>query len=186
MSEIFSMTGEPGSMDVLRILGAVLVAVSGMLLGMAFQNEMRQRMWILQDLQRGILRLRQEIEYLKVPLEEASLHTGESLQEPMASFFTETGKKLGKLPGASFAAVWQEMEEQYLEDAPLKQEDCELIRQLGTALEQMEPGGGRVLLLFEQRAEAALEQACREYREKAQLYRRLGMMGGIFLVILFL
>ena len=69
----------------------------------------------------------------------------------------------------------------------MKQEDLELIRQLGVQLERMEPGGGSGFLeMIEQRVETALAEAREEYRGKAQLYKRLGMMGGIFLVILLL
>ena len=174
-------------MAAFKIAGVILVAVSGALLGMVFQRELHQRILLLQDFQQGLLFLHQEITYLKVPLGEAALNAGQPLLEPLASFFRETGKKLEKLPGSSFLEVWTEMEERYLEDIALKQEDLELIRQLGVQLERMEPGGGSSFLeMFEQRVEAALAEAREEYRGKAQLYRRLGMMGGIFLVILLL
>lgn len=181
------MTGGQEYMAVFKIVGALLVAVSGALLGIVCQNELYQRILLLQDFQRGLLFLHQEIVYLKLPLEEAALRAGRSLRNPLNSFFQEIGAALEKLTGTSFLAVWEEMGERYLTGTALKKEDLELIRQLGIQLEQLEPGGSSSFFtMFEQRFEMAWTEARDEYKEKAQLYKRLGMMGGIFLVILLL
>lgn len=170
-----------------KIAGAFLVAVCAALMGIAFQDDMKKRTGMLQDLYRGFLLLRQEIDYMKFPLEEAMIHISRSLKEPWASFFRETGKKLGLLPGLPFLEVWKEMGQRYLEESPLKKEDWDLLWQLGVQLERMEPGDrSGIFGALEQRIRTALSEASEEYREKAQLYKRLGMMGGIFLVILLL
>lgn len=172
---------------VLKAAGSLLVAVCTWLLGAAFQNDLKQRILLLEDFQRGVLLLHQEIEYLKLPLGEAALLAGKSLREPLSAFFEEVGRELERLPGTPFFMVWRECGVRNLLDTALKEEDLELFWQLGIQLERMEPGGGSAFFgMFEQRLEAALSGAVEEHREKAQLYKRLGMMGGIFLVILLL
>ena len=64
------------------------------------------------------------------------------------------------------------------------QEDRELLLQLGRQLaspETLERGG--FLTVYERRLEELIQKAEKEYQNKAQLYGRLGVLGGIFLVI---
>ena len=170
----------------LKAAGSLLVFVFTGMMGMAVRNDMRQRILLLQDLHKGILLIHQEIDYLKAPLEEAIQHEGASLREPLSSFFRAMGKRLEALPGASFSVIWEEEMERHLKGSLLKRADMDLIRQLGKQLEDLELGGRNgMLTVFEQRLEALLQEAGEEYKSKAQLYCRLGLMGGIFLVILF-
>lgn len=165
----------------------MLILVFCGLMGIAFQSDMRQRIVLLQDFYRGILLLHQEITFLKFPLEEAACHAGQGLGSPMKDFFCETGKKLSELTEASFGSVWEEMGQTFLKHTGLKAEDLDLIFQMGQQLGRMETGESENLFkVYEQRLELALAEAREEYKEKAQLYKRLGIVGGIFLVILLL
>lgn len=156
-------------------------------MGIAFQNDMKDRIWMLQEFSRGILLLKQEITYLKFPLAEAVRHAGQRMERPVKDFFFEMGNRLEELEEASFAVVWEDMIKKCLFGTALKKEDLELICQLGQQLGQMECGEAeKVFMVYEQRLELALAGARETYKEKAQLYRRLGIMGGIFLVILLL
>lgn len=157
------------------------------MMGIAYQNDMRQRIILLQDFYRGILLLHQEITFLKIPLEEAACHAGRGLGTPMKEFFCETGEKLSELIEASFGNVWEEKMQTYLKDTGLKKEDLDLIFQVGQQLGHMETGeSDNLFKVYGQRLEQALTEAREEYKEKAQLYKRLGIVGGIFLVILLL
>ena len=67
----------------------------------------------------------------------------------------------------------------------MHQEVFDLIAQTGIQLEHLDAGeNSKVLAVFEKRLEALIQEAKAEYQSKAQLYRRLGVMGGIFLVII--
>ena len=170
----------------LKVLGAVLVAVFASLMGVAAGNDMRRRVVLLQSFYRGILMIHQEIEYLKTPLEEAARQVGSVLEEPWASFFEMVGKQLEELPGTPFHQVWEEKGKEYLEGLPMHQEDFDLITQTGIQLGHLDAGENSTMLtVFEKPLEALIEEAKAEYQSKAQLYRRLGVMGGIFLVIIF-
>ena len=129
--------------------------------------------------------IHQEIEYLKTPLEEAARQVGSVLEEPWASFFEMVGKQLEELPGTPFHQVWEEKGKEYLEGLPMHQEDFDLITQTGIQLGHLDAGENSTMLtVFEKPLEALIEEAKAEYQSKAQLYRRLGVMGGIFLVII--
>lgn len=173
-------------MTEIKLAGAVLAVVSAALLGFALGNDLKRRIGFLQELQKGLLMLHQEMEYRKTPLEEALQYAGNSLTEPLSSFFRETGIRLEKLPGAPFFSVWEEMADWYLSEAGQKKEDMELIRQLGRQLNGLEAEGNSSLLtIYEQRLQGMIASAKEEYAGKAQLYQRLGILGGIFLVLLF-
>lgn len=171
----------------LKLTGAVLAAVCAALLGFTLGNDMKRRIEFLQELQKGLLMLHQEMEYRKAPLEEALQSVGNSLKEPLSSFFRETGIRLEKLPGAPFFSVWEEMADWYLTGAEGKAEDREWIRQLGRQLDGLESGeNSGILTIYEERLQEMVASAKEEYAQKAQLYQKLGVAGGIFLVLLFL
>lgn len=169
------------------MIGAALIVLFCAWMGMSFQNDLRQRVMLLQDFYRGIALLHQEVTFLKFPLEEAVCHAGKGLHFPMKAFFCKTGERLGELTENSFANVWEEMEKQYLQTAPLRKEDLDLILEMGQQFGRMETAETENLFkVYEQRVELALSDAREDYKEKSQLYKRLGIVGGIFLVILLL
>ena len=170
-----------------KLAGAVLAAVSVALLGFTLGNDLRRRTEFLQEFHKGLLILHQEMEYRKTPLEEALQYAGNSLKEPLSSFLRETGIRLEKLPGAPFFSVWEEMADWYLSESLQKKEDFEFIRQLGRQLDGLEAeGNSGMLTIYEQRLQGMIASAKKEYEGKAQLYQRLGILGGIFLILLFL
>lgn len=176
-----------GRMIEVKLAGAVLAAVSAALLGFTLGNDLRRRTEFLQEFHKGLLILHQEMEYRKTPLEEALQYAGNSLKEPLSSFLRETGIRLEKLPGAPFFSVWEEMADWYLSESLQKKEDFEFIRQLGRQLDGLEAeGNSRMLNIYEQRLQGMIASAKKEYEGKAQLYQRLGILGGIFLILLFL
>lgn len=156
-------------------------------MGSAFQNEMHQRIWLLQEFHKGFLLLHQEVSYLKIPLEEATGHAGTGVKKNIMDFFCAVSKRLGELQEASFEMVWEEMVQHYLEDTAMKRTDLELIMQMGQNLGNSVMGEeDRIFRVCEQRLEQVIKEAQEDYKEKAELYKRLGIMGGIFLVILLL
>lgn len=171
----------------LKVIGAILVIVSSGWLGFALRAELRQRIVFLQEFYRGLITLRQEIEYRKATMSEAARRVGQSQKEPWSSFYCMLAQRLEELPDLSFFEVWEEKRGEYLKGGSVRMEDQELISQLGRSLEQLNAGEGtRVLVVFEQNVQALAEAAKEEYRSKAQLYCRLGVMGGVFVVLLFI
>ena len=72
------------------------------LMGFALGNDLKRRAALLRELYKGVVMMHQEVDYLKVPLEEAMQHAGTILTEPLSSFFQETGSRLERLPGTPF------------------------------------------------------------------------------------
>lgn len=172
-------------MDEMKMAGAVAAAVCAAMLGFALGNDLKRRGKLLQELYKGIVMIHQEMDYMKAPLEEAMRHAQTILEEPLSSFFRETGTRLERLPGTPFFSVWEEMTQRYLEDSGLAKEDLELVAALGRQLGGTEAlGAGNFLAVYEQRVSALAGKAEEEYVNKAQLYGRLGVLGGAFLVIL--
>lgn len=154
---------------------------------MTFRTEMQQRIYLLQEFKKGFLLLHQEAVYFKISLEEAAGHAGRGVKQPLKEFFCAVSERLRELQEASFETVWEEMVKLHLFSTAMKQEDLDLILQIGQNLGSSVMGEeNRIFQVFEQRMEQALKEAKEEYTDKAELYKRLGIMGGIFLVILLL
>ena len=174
-------------MEKFRLAGAVLAALCASFYGFALQRDLKIRMDFLMELHRCLLLLGQEIIYLKTPLEEAMKRTGGASREPLASFFQAVGKRLAVFSEKGVYSVWRKAAVEYLGELPLKKADWELIGQLGKQLEGLAVRkNGEFLQVYQFRLEDLAREAREEYKNKAQLYQRLGIMGGIFLVILFL
>ena len=86
----------------IRAAGALLAAVFSALMGFALGNDFKKAGRAAAGAVQGSGDDAQEVDYLKVPLEEAMQHAGTILTEPLSSFFQETGSRLERLPGLLF------------------------------------------------------------------------------------
>ncbi len=174
-------------MENFRLAGAVLAALCASVYGFVLQRDLKIRMDFLMELHRCLLLLRQEIVYLKTPLAEAMRRTGGASREPLSSFLQAVGKRLAVLSDTGVCPVWRKAVREYLGELPLKKADLELLYQLGKQFEGLAGRrDGELLQVYQFRLEDLAREAKEEYKNKAQLYQRLGIVGGIFLVVLFL
>ena len=83
--------------------------------------------------------------------------------------------------GESFACVWEKSIDVKLRESHLKEKDLEDLKRIGKNLASLES-----IDLYIEQLEYEIQNKRELYKTKGKLCRSMGIMGGIFLVILLL
>lgn len=168
--------------------GVLLLVVLGACAGLGFQRAGAdaRRLSQLLMLNRTARIISQEIETARTPLPEAFCRAAGRVEEPFTSWLTEMARELGAYDRESFAKVFRDKTRQYLSDTRLTAQDLREWEEAGIMLGypdiQVQTGALSLYLAENERTAAALRE---ELPARRKLFRSLGVLGGVFLMILF-
>ena len=141
--------------------GAILVLFSAGGLGIWSAMQWKGRLRMLETLRQMIYFLKGEITYSRAPLAEALERVGKREPGPLGGLFEAAAEGIYMQEGESLQEIWKRQVMNLNTDSgpiPLEQED----------LEQLD---------------LTIDYLRQNQREKCRLYTSLGIMGGMFLVI---
>lgn len=168
-----------------RFLGVILVVTSSTGMGFSYSFHLGRRLEQLRQLQRMALLLRGEISYGNTALTEALASIGRKLEEPFCFFLNQVSSRLREYPDKSFQQVFQEEVKENLKQSALSAKDKEALMQMGAFLgyldKDMQLG---TLDLYLQELAGEIKAAQESIPGKQKVCRSLGIMGGLFLVLL--
>lgn len=166
----------------LKAMGAVLILAGASGYGVALASGYKERLGELEQLRQMIIMLKGQILYANAPLGEALDTIGRRSKGSLADFFCRVAKRIETQQGETFCQIWKE-EAKNLEgmDKGDKSSLMELGEHLGFMDRDMQE---RTLLLYLEQLEQRIENMRAHKQEKCRLYTSLGVMGGLFLVIL--
>ncbi|MCI7813686.1 MAG: stage III sporulation protein AB [Lachnospiraceae bacterium] len=168
----------------LRWLGMGVILFSCSSIGVTAAQKMKKRIQNLYDLREGMMLLQGEIRYAKATLPEAFEHAGAHAAPSCKAFFEAVGTQMERLETRSAKEVLVRCAKEELSGPGFLREDLERLERLGEQLgyldQEMQIKG---LEFYIRQQQGVCEEAEREYREKARLYRYMGIIGGLFLVI---
>lgn len=168
-----------------KLLGCVLIffasAGTGFLYAADFQRSLDQMIY----LQQIIYMLKGEMEYTQAPLCEMFGRVAVRVKEPYRSWLgrleLETENRCEKL----FSDIWDQCMREELSELRLKGEYENLVRELGTSLGQMDAKTGvGTFTLYLNRMTLEIQKARESLSSRKRLSSCLGIMGGLFLVII--
>lgn len=168
-----------------KLLGIVCILAGSTGLGLSMAQDLERRTAELQELQQIMLLLRGRIRYMHQPLPEAFRQLSCSIGKPFSRFFFQTAKELEERSGQSAAAVWEKNLKQYVPGLHISRQEYEELVKLGGMLGCLDVEMQLNLLDYylEQ-----LKLSAGESRENAasrrRLYRYLGLLSGMLLVLL--
>ena len=140
--------------------------ISGIGIGSAKSAELGKRKKMLEMILRMIILLRGEIRYGNKSLYDAFTGASGKLEGKYREFFILTAQEMKKKTGVTFGRIFRECAGKCL--------DLGLEMQL-KQLDQLE-----------KETEYAIRELEKDFHEKRKLYRSMGILGGIFVVVLFL
>ena len=174
-------------MSVLKIAGLICMIAGGAGVGYSMSVQVGRRYQQLQELQRMVAFLMGEITYASTPLPEALKHAAQRLEEPFASFLNELAKEMMRFPSKTFAKLFSQNVYHYLKGSSLDKKDLEMLCHMGTSLGYLDRDMQlRTLQLYETELKQEMLTVYETMPGRKNLYQTLGIMGGLFLVILFL
>lgn len=171
----------------IKMVGAVLVLVSAYAIGSLFALQVKEQEKWLKDMKTALFLLIGELEYRQIPMPEALELVGKRHGGRLAVFFQVLSEELKKKEGYSMQEVWRHLAIPTLKDCPLTKEQKEEFSELGLYFMEADKETRRTSLEFYlNRLEEDIVKLRENGADKAYLCRTLGMLGGIFLLILVL
>lgn len=169
----------------LREIGLGMIFFTCSAIGTTAAREMKRRIQSLYDLQEAMIMIQGEIRYTNATLPEAFGHVAYYTTSSCSSFFKSAGNMMNQLEHKSAKDVIQYCAEKQLKNKGLKKEDLERLYRMGDQLgyldREMQIKG---IEFYIEQQKSACKDAEKEYKEKERVYHCLGIIGGLFLVIL--
>ena len=151
-------------------LGSLLVLFAAGGFGVWSAMQWRERLRLLEKLRQMIYFLKGEITYSHAPLAEGLERVGKRDPGPLGTLFTSAAEGICRQEGESL----QETDE-----------DLEQLTGLGEHLGYLDVDmQERTLKLYLEQLDLSIDYLRTNQREKCRLYTSLGIMGGMFLVIM--
>ena len=169
----------------MRLVGAVLLALGAVALGVGAVNGLEGRVRDLRGLVSGLELLGREMGWNLTPLPGQLAQASQQVGGRAGEFFRLCAQGAEHLNGRTFAQVWQQAGE--ASQMRLERTDGELLEQLGSVLGRYD--GERqcqALATSVERLEEQLHQALEQRRRLGRVYGTLSLTAGAVLIILFI
>lgn len=164
-----------------------MIIISGAGLGFAVSGELARRKRMLEMILRMIILLRGEIRYGNKSLYDAFTGASGKLEGKYREFFILIAQEMRQKTGTSFGKIFRECTKKCLNLDCLSREERDRFYSLGDQLGYL----GLDMQLkqldqMEKETEYAIRKLEKDFQEKKKLYRSLGILGGVFVAVLFL
>lgn len=172
---------------VVKIINSCIIILFSTLIGLERAKIYVERTKQLAALQGALSRLETEILHYASNLPDALIRIGKSVKGGVGKLFYLTGQTLAEKSKFSVAEAWCSTLEQIKSDLYLQQEDIDILQRFGEQLGSSDKEGQSRfirLTLMQLREEEKKARVIREKYDK--MYKSLGLLGGIVLVILLL
>lgn len=168
----------------LKMWGLCFLFLGCLIFGLTKSANLHKRLELLEELRRVLMLLSGEIRYIHSPLPEAFRRVGQKAAEPFGTFFKAVADDM---EGDEKKPLWElfQKERRRFQGTALQKEDIELLLELGKQMGYLDITMQlRTLELYGTMLEEVIQKAAGDYSGKARMYRYLGVLGGLFLVVL--
>lgn len=165
----------------LKIIGCVFILASCTGIGFSKSNEMQSHLNELEELKKVFYLLKSELQYTRAPFAEVFEKIGQKTRMPFQTWLFDLCTRLNEKRDGMFWGMWCDSIEEKLKNCRLKEDELNELKNVGKNLEYIES-----LDLYIEQMEYQIKNTRESYRTKRKLCQSLGIVGGIFLVILLL
>lgn len=170
----------------LKLIGAVIIFVACTWYGLYRSTQYTRTLEQLKEIIYTLKRLKTEIQFNQTELPEAFLNVSVPMKGPMKKFFANLHSRLrSKVEQSTLTEIWDDELQSAFLFSDLKAHHLEVLYQLGRVI-----GGSNVDDQMDhidaaiERLELEESQASEEMHKYARLWRGLGAMFGIALIIM--
>ena len=170
---------------IIKIAGACLLLPGCTGLGFWYAGHYRRHVEMVEQLRKMLFLLKGQILYANAPLEEAFRKVGDKSQGSLSEFFGRVAGRIELQDGEAFYEIWKEEVEKIKPEVPLDKKDRRELMAFGEHLGYLDRDmQERTILLYLEQLDLVIEDGRANQKEKGRLYTSLGIMGGLFLVII--
>lgn len=171
----------------IRFAGMILVIGSCFGLGLLTGSDKKKRLEELFELRKICNLLRGEIKYARTPFPQALMHISARIHPPFQLLFFEIAKEMEHYKGISLEEIWKKQVKRHQGEFHLKKQDLEQLLVLGECLgyldSEMQIG---TIELYLERLKSEIASSEAKIGAQMKLCQCLGIMAGVFLVIIML
>lgn len=165
----------------LKIIGSVFILAACTGIGFSKSSDMQCHLNELEELKKLFYLLKSELQYTRAPFAEVFEKIGQKIREPYRTWLLDLRRRLNEKNGSMFWEMWCDSIEESLKTCRLKEDELKELMNVGKNLEYIES-----LDMYIEQMDYRIKNTREAYRSKRKLSQSLGIMGGIFLVILLL
>ncbi|WP_058485258.1 stage III sporulation protein SpoIIIAB [Defluviitalea phaphyphila] len=169
----------------IKLIGALLIIGGSTFIGFLIDKLERYRMNDLKNLQRALIFLKGEIDYMITPLPVAMEQVGNRIGDNIGQIFIYAGKQMMKKTGYTVTEIWKESVNSHIDNTYLSKEDKNILLSLGNALgyldKEMQKNNIDLSILY---LKEEIKRLDMHHQKNGRLYRSLGILGGLLIVIL--
>lgn len=169
-------------------IGSLIILFAAGGFGIWSAAQWRERLRLLEKLRQMIYFLKGEITYSHAPLAEGLERVGKREGGPLGTLFTSAAEGICRQEGESLQEIWRKEVANLSSPRirlPLTEEDLGQLSGLGEHLGYLDVDmQERTLKLYLEQLDMSIDYLRTNQREKCRLYTSLGIMGGMFLVII--
>lgn len=162
-------------------IGSILIIIACTGIGICKSQDMQLHLVELEELKKIFCLLKGELQYTRAPFAEVFEKLAGKAAAPYKAWFINLSQKLNDKTRGSFHEIWCLSIAEDLQESRLKEDEIEDLKNVGKSLEYMES-----LDVYIEQMEYKIKNTREVYKSKRKLCQSMGVMGGIFLVILFL
>ena len=168
----------------IQILGSILILGASLWFGIFFALKEKYRLEELEELERGLLYLQGQIQYLSAPLSEALESVGWKSEGQVGRIFQQVAAKMEERQAESAEQVWQEVWQKEVVHTFLTAEDLEAVllfgRSLGYLDKVQQENSIRLLLRY---IDGTLVRGRKRLEKNGRLYCGVSGLSGLLIVV---
>lgn len=164
-----------------KIIGSIVVVLACTGIGYEKSREMQLHVKELEELKRVFTLLRSEIYYTKAPFSVVFAKIGNKVEGLYGTWLQELSYDLEQRDRGMFQEIWEQSIHKHFDRNTLKKDERKGLCALGASLGYLE-----TIDLYLEQLNLTIQTTREETASKKKLYQSMGVMGGIFLVIVLL
>lgn len=171
----------------LKITGALIVIVTCAITGICWGAKTTYRIEELEHMQRAMTMLQNNIDFLAMPLPDALEEIGKKSYYIIANLFLKTANEMEKRKGEGGEEIWKQEVLHWQNTTYLEKQDIDAVIRFGTSIGYLdiEQQKASIILLLRY-IETTLTQLQQKKIQQQKLYTSMGILGGMFIVVILL
>ena len=165
----------------LKGIGCILIICACSGIGFSKSKDLQKHLNALEELNRFFCLLRSELQYTHAPFAEVFSKISTKTSTSYREWLSNLSQRLMNKTRGSFWEIWCLSITEDLYKTNLKEDELEELKNVGKNMEYIES-----LEIYIEQLEYRIKNTRESYRSKRKLCQSMGIMGGIFLVILLL
>ena len=169
----------------IKLLGAFLVISMSGLMGMSISRSFRDRPNEIREIRSALRMLETEIAYVSTPLPEALILVGRRIGSKTEAFFASVGESLMMAGAPPASEAWLQVLDSWLMTTALTESDAQILRTAGLGLGSSDRENEiKKLKLAQEHLRNAEASAERDRERNERMWRTIGFLGGLAVVII--